>query len=272
MKKKKNTYVEEEEKFRIYQMSYDRPYDPNKNKFQPSQVCSPFFGTRVLDRSAYRDNKGVVDPDLNYDCEIPGKDCFCEKVGECFCNIQEHSTWQYYDVRSECQLRYDCLKDDFEPTYYENVNKFAFMYTVSSSEGILIQADKKMTSDSKDVVYLYNQTIRINAEPLSDGDYVVEFWPIAIENAQKRILRFSVKNGVASKGPSFVKRPYIGIQTFGSSIQISSSISQPYVIFSSMGQTITRGSVKGTINVKMPSAGIYLVKVGAEMLRIKVFE
>ena len=211
-------------------------------------------------------------PDLNYDCEIPGKDCFCEKEGECFCNIQERSTWQYYDVRSECQLRYDCLKDDFEPTYYDNVNKLAFMYTVSSVEGTLIQAEKKMTSDANDVVYFDKQSIHVNTKQLVDGSYIVEFWPIANGSARKRILRFSVKNGVASKGPSFVKRPYIGIQTFGSSIQISSSISQPYVIFSSMGQTITRGSVKGTINVKMPSAGIYLVKVGAEMLRIKVFE
>ena len=77
---------------------------------------------------------------------------------------------------------------------------------------------------------------------------------------------------MASKNTSSMKPPHFSIQKNGPIIQISSSISQPYVIFSSMGQTITRGSVKGTINVKMPSAGIYLVKVGAEMLRIKVFE
>ena len=68
MKKKKNNniLIEDDEKFVIYQMSYNTFTDPD-SKFRPSQVCSPYFGTRVLDRTAYTDNKGIRDIDSNYD-------------------------------------------------------------------------------------------------------------------------------------------------------------------------------------------------------------
>lgn len=65
-KKKNNVLLEDDEKFVIYQMYYSEITDPDA-KFRPSQVCSPYFGTRVLDRTAYTDNKGARDVDYNYD-------------------------------------------------------------------------------------------------------------------------------------------------------------------------------------------------------------
>ncbi len=65
-KKNNKVLIEDDEKFIIYQMSYGTITDPDA-KFRPSQVCSPYFGTRVLDRMAYTDNKGSRDVDFNYD-------------------------------------------------------------------------------------------------------------------------------------------------------------------------------------------------------------
>ncbi len=67
MRKKKNEFIEEEEKFQIFQMTYDRPFDPSKVAFRPSKVASPFFGSRVVDRSVTRDTKGRVDVVSGYD-------------------------------------------------------------------------------------------------------------------------------------------------------------------------------------------------------------
>lgn len=68
MKKKKNNdlLLEDDEKFVIYQMSYNKFTDPD-SKFRPSQVCSPIFGSKILDRTAYTDNKGSRDVDYHYD-------------------------------------------------------------------------------------------------------------------------------------------------------------------------------------------------------------
>ncbi len=65
-KNKKQVVIEDDEKFIIYQMSYGNITDPD-DKFRPSQVCSPYFGSKVLDRKAYIDNKGQTDVDFNYD-------------------------------------------------------------------------------------------------------------------------------------------------------------------------------------------------------------
>ncbi len=65
-KNKNNVLLEDDEKFVIYQMYYSEITDPDA-KFRPSQVCSPYFGTKVLDRTHYVDNKGVRDVDYNYD-------------------------------------------------------------------------------------------------------------------------------------------------------------------------------------------------------------
>ncbi|MBR6072491.1 MAG: DNA translocase FtsK [Acholeplasmatales bacterium] len=64
-KKKNDQFIEDDEKFIIYQMSYGT-FDPD-SKFRPSQVCSPIFGSKILDRTAYTDNKGSRDVDYHYD-------------------------------------------------------------------------------------------------------------------------------------------------------------------------------------------------------------
>lgn len=132
-------------------------------------------------------------PDLRYDCAIPDVECFCNNAYEkCYCNAYEKVRWKSYDVRPACQLRYDCLKDDFEPYYY---------------------------------------------------------------NMELRPVRMAAQ---------------IHVQSIGSAIQMSSSKLQPFAVFNAMGQVMTRGTVNGITNVKVPNSGMYLVKIGSEVHRLNV--
>ncbi len=156
MKKKKNTYVEEEEKFRIYQMSYDRPYDPNKNKFRPSQVCSPFFGTRVLDRSSYRDNKGVVDPDLNYDYirkdedkHLTTEDIIKKKGREFY----EFDILTNEKAAEYAGAKYTDPKTDTKETKNEPIVEEVKTSFVSSVEDVLEDQSLDTMADTEDLSY-----------------------------------------------------------------------------------------------------------------------
>lgn len=78
------------------------------------------YGQTELSPLKFKDNMNVYFyPDLRYDCTISDIECFCKNPDvECYCDSYEKVRWKSYDVRSVCQLRYDCLKDDFEPYYY----------------------------------------------------------------------------------------------------------------------------------------------------------
>lgn len=68
MKKKKDIFIEEEEKLIIYQIDYGTSgLIRKKDGFHKSEVCSPFHGTNVLDRNHFLDNSGTVDIDYGYD-------------------------------------------------------------------------------------------------------------------------------------------------------------------------------------------------------------
>ncbi len=65
-KKRKELMDILEEEFVIYQL--DRVVvNPGEKKFVPSKVCSPFFGTKVSDKTVFHDNAGDIDVDYGYD-------------------------------------------------------------------------------------------------------------------------------------------------------------------------------------------------------------
>ncbi|MCR5349758.1 MAG: DNA translocase FtsK [Acholeplasmatales bacterium] len=66
-KKKKDIYLEDDDVFVIYQMSFPREVNKNINVFTPSKVASPMRGSNVPNRIVYHDNKGQRDVDYNYD-------------------------------------------------------------------------------------------------------------------------------------------------------------------------------------------------------------
>ncbi|MBQ3253448.1 MAG: DNA translocase FtsK, partial [Acholeplasmatales bacterium] len=72
MKKKKKVNVneiliEDDERFIIYQMDAPTKYTKVDRSFKPSKVCSPYFGSNVVDRNSFIDNSGTVDVDYGYD-------------------------------------------------------------------------------------------------------------------------------------------------------------------------------------------------------------
>ena len=101
------------------------------------------YGETELIPLKFKDNMNVYFyPDLRYDCVIPSIECFCENQDEeCYCDSYENVRWKSYDVRSVCQLRYDCLKDDFEPYYHDKVTVSArnVPKILTRSVGSLIQ-------------------------------------------------------------------------------------------------------------------------------------
>ena len=66
-KKKKEIFIEDDEKFSIIQVYRPNEHLRKTNEFKPSKVASPIFGSRVADRQAYIDNAGSRDLALDYD-------------------------------------------------------------------------------------------------------------------------------------------------------------------------------------------------------------
>ena len=66
-KHKKEILVEDDDRFEIYQIYSSFALTSYKKEFKPSQVCSPLYGTKVTNKSSFRDNKGTVDVDYGYD-------------------------------------------------------------------------------------------------------------------------------------------------------------------------------------------------------------
>lgn len=66
-KRKNQIIIEDDDRFEIYQIYSSFALTSYSRKFIPSQVCSPLYGTKVTNKSTFRDNKGTVDIDYGYD-------------------------------------------------------------------------------------------------------------------------------------------------------------------------------------------------------------
>ena len=73
-KKKKEVFIEDEERFSIIQVYRPNEHLRKTNEFKPSKVASPIFGSKVADRQAYIDNAGSRDLALDYDYARKEKD------------------------------------------------------------------------------------------------------------------------------------------------------------------------------------------------------
>ena len=66
-RKKKEIFLEDDDNFVIYQMSFPKEVNKHGNTFTPSKVASPMRGSKVPNRIVYTDNKGQRDVEYNYD-------------------------------------------------------------------------------------------------------------------------------------------------------------------------------------------------------------
>ena len=91
MAKKKEFFIEEDERFVIPQINHSTSgLIRKKEGFKKSKVVSPFHGTNVLDNKSYIDNSGSVDVNYGYDFVRENKKVSDEEL------IKRHGT-KYYE-------------------------------------------------------------------------------------------------------------------------------------------------------------------------------
>ena len=65
-------------------------------------------------------------------------------------------------------------------------------------------------------------------------------------------------------------RSHLEIRTLGRDLLMTSERETPYLVFNSIGQVVSRGVVRGSVKVKLPVRGLYILKIGNETRRIYV--
>ena len=175
-KNKKNILIEDDEKFIIYQMSYGNITDPD-DKFRPSQVCSPYFGSKVLDRKAFIDNKGQTDVDFNYDYarredekHLTDEDIIKRYGSE----YHEFQILNNQKIAEYANVKLTNPDEDMANTIIEPEKKIEDSF-ISSIEDIMedesLEAPVETTDDNDDDYLDENINIKINIDTEPDDDY-----------------------------------------------------------------------------------------------------
>lgn len=84
---------------------------------------------------------------------------------------------------------------------------------------------------------------------------------------------FTVEHGkITSAVPVSRKgdRSRLEIRALGRDLLMTSERETPYLVFNSIGQVVSRGVVRGSVKVKLPVRGLYILKIGNETRRIYV--
>ena len=174
-KNKKNIVIEDDEKFIIYQMSYGNITDPD-DKFRPSQVCSPYFGSKVLDRKAYIDNKGQTDVDFNYDYARRDddkhltEDDIIERYGS---KYHEFQILDNKKIAEYANVKLTDPEEDMANTRIQPEKKIEDSF-ISSIEDIMEDESLEMKEEPEEEEYL-DENINININIDSDPDDNYEY-------------------------------------------------------------------------------------------------
>ncbi len=175
-KNKKNILIEDDEKFIIYQMSYGNITDPD-DKFRPSQVCSPYFGSRVLDRKAFIDNKGQTDVDFNYDYarredekHLTDEDIIKRYGSE----YHEFQILNNQKIAEYANVKLTNPDEDMANTIIQPEKKIEDSF-ISSIEDIMedesLEANNDVNENNEDDYLDENINIKINIDTEPDDDY-----------------------------------------------------------------------------------------------------
>ena len=85
-------------------------------------------------------------------------------------------------------------------------------------------------------------------------------------------IEFSVKDGKSpgiSAVPARKAVSQFRVLVSGGDMLISGAKQESYVVFNLMGQVVARGRLAESASVALPAPGVYLVKVGGDLRRVK---
>lgn len=163
------------------------------------------------------------------------------------------------------------LNPDYKPACYIYLAPTALFYSVYTEKDSLVVSEHR-SMDSTEIAYLEGRALLINKDiPLEDGNYVLKYAVYDYDNKPvDGQIKFTVKDGeYRSAVPA--RNSVSQIQAFvaGRNLLIFGTEQEPYTVFNSMGQVVARGHLAGSASVALPAPGVYLVKVGSNLRRVK---
>ena len=179
---------------------------------------------------------------------------------------------------SECFLKdlgaFSPTKDpDYKANCYIRIAPIALVYSVYAETGSLVVPERR-SMDSTEIAYIKGEALLINTDvPLEDGNYVLEY--VAYDYDKKPVdghIEFSVKDGKSpgiSAVPARKAVSQFRVLVSGGDMLISGAKQESYVVFNLMGQVVARGRLAESASVALPAPGVYLVKVGGDLRRVK---
>lgn len=166
MAKKKDYFIEEEERFVIPQINHSSMgLIRRKEGFKKSKVVSPYHGTNVLDNKSYVDNSGSVNVDSNYDFIRENKKISDEEL------IKRHGT-KYYEFNI---LNKNENNDYYGGSDYSNKKKqviieektkksFGFINDIDDIEDDIAVVEEVVNENKNDQNYEFKLNLSIDEE------------------------------------------------------------------------------------------------------------
>ncbi len=200
-------------------------------------------------------------PDLNYSCYSKGEELYGDS-----------GIVYLQDIRKNCPLKRLCLEKDFVPACHQiDFNRYPVYYSIYSSDSVLVKEEKALRPQYDCVYGGFNPGCanRIFVEngfcQLASGDYLVKIRDEVSDSSF--FLPYSVATSVLF---SERIRQDIDIRIENSLVRIRSASSVDFAVFNSLGQTVSRGNVLNSAQVRLPASGNYLLKVGTETYRVQI--
>ncbi len=165
------------------------------------------------------------------------------------------------------------LNSDYKASCYIYIAPIALVYSIYTEKDSLV-VPMRRSMDSTEIAYFDGRTLLINTEvPLEDGNYVLRY--VAYDYDKKPVdghIEFAVKDGKSpgfSAVPARKAVPKYQVHVSGRDMLISGAKNAQYAVFNLMGQVIAHGRLVGSASVALPAPGVYLVKVGGDLRRVK---
>ena len=177
-------------------------------------------------------------------------------------------------VRNDLAANWPELNPDYSPTCYFYIDPVALFYSVYSEDSSLVVAERR-SLDTTEIAYydVDRQSVNLRGDSLDDGKYFVKMRLYDYELYQELKGSFTVEHGkITSAVPVSRKgdRSRLEIRALGRDLLMTSERETPYLVFNSIGQVVSRGVVRGSVKVKLPVRGLYILKIGNETRRIYV--
>jgi hypothetical protein len=165
------------------------------------------------------------------------------------------------------------LNPDYKPSCSIYLAPAALIYSIYTENDSLVVPEHRSV-DSTEIAYIEGHSLLINKDvPLKNGDYVLKYAFYDYDNkpVEGRLV-FTVKDGkseFSTAVPARKAASQVQVLVSGRDMLISGAKNTPFAVFNSMGQVVARGRLAGSASVALPAPGVYLVKIGNTMRRVK---